>query len=294
VKVVAVHNFKGGVGKTTTSVNLAFEAARSGERALLWDLDPQGAASYCLRVAPQLDVKGKRLLRDREALQAAVRGSDYERLDLLPADFSLRRLDAWLEGRGDPARLLRSAAEELGLDHEWLVVDCAPTLSALNESVFASADAVLVPTIPTVLSLRTVARLLAHLKPLRQAGLRVLPFLSMVDRRKALHRDVCAWVRAQPLGFLETEIPYASVVERASVERRPLGALAPSSPAARAFAGLLAEVRARLEADEEGAERARPREVRELVEGLERSGSRPGRAPGGPGGGSGPGKDART
>jgi cellulose biosynthesis protein BcsQ len=270
VKVVAVHNFKGGVGKTTTSVHFAFEVARGGERALLWDLDPQGAASYCLRVAPQLDVKGKRLLRDREALQAAVKGSDYEGLDLLPADFSLRHLDAWLERRGDPSRLLRAAAQELGLDHDWLVVDCAPTLSALNESVFASADAVLVPTIPTVLSLRTVARLLAHLKPLRRAGLAVLPFLSMVDRRKALHRDVCAWVRAQPLGFLETEIPFASVVERASVERRPLGAVAPSSPAARAFAALLAEVRERLDGGGGAPASARPREVRDLVEGLER------------------------
>jgi len=271
MKVVAVHNFKGGVGKTTAALSLAFETARGGERALLWDLDPQGAASYCLRVAPELDVQGKRLLRDREALQAAVKGSDYPGLDLLPADFSLRHVDAWLEGKGDPDGLLRAATSELGADHDWVVMDCAPTLSALNESVFACADAVLVPTIPTVLSLRTVARLLAHLKPRRRAGLRVLPFLSMVDRRKALHRDVCAWVRKRELGFLETEVPFASVVERASVERRPLGAAAPSSPAARAFRALLEEVRDRLgDAGERGG--ARAGSVRALVEGLERGG----------------------
>jgi chromosome partitioning protein len=269
VRVAAVHNFKGGVGKTTAAVNLAFEAARGGERVLLWDLDPQGAASYCLRVRPKLDIGGKRLLRDVTLLRASVRGSDYERLDLLPADFSLRRLDGWLEGRSRPERLLRSVADTLRPDYDWMIVDCAPTLSALNESVFEIADVLLVPTLPSVLSLRSVAKLLAHLKPRRRAGLIALPFLSMVDRRKALHRDVCAWVHSHPLGFLETEIPLAAAIERASVERCPTGALLHAGEAARVWSALCAEIRSRLEP---GALEvaARPRGLRALVEGLER------------------------
>lgn len=280
MKVLAVHNFKGGVGKTTAAVNLAFEAARAGRRALLWDLDPQGAASFCLRVLPELERKSKKLLGRPALLLEALRGTDFERFDLLPSDFSLRRLDAWLEGRDRPDRLLAAAVEELGRDHDLLVIDCAPTLSALNESVFAVSDGVLVPTIPTVLSLRTVARLLTHLKPQRHRGLRALPFLSLVDRRKALHRGVCAWVREQGLGFLETEVPFASVVERASVERRPVGDLAPRSEAARAFSSLAQEAAERLEGV--GTEGPRARAVRELVEGLEKGqgmGARGGRPP---------------
>jgi chromosome partitioning protein len=269
VKIIAVHNFKGGVGKTTAAVDLAYESALAGRRTLLWDLDPQGAASFCLRVVCELPARGKTLLREPASLGAAVRGTDFERFDLLPADFSLRRLDAWLEGHRRPERFLAAAMEELASDHDLIIVDCAPTLSALNESVFAACDAVLVPTIPTVLSLRTVARLLAHLKPLRRRGLKALPFLSMVDRRKALHRQVCAWVREHDLGFLATEIPFASIVERASVERRPLGSVSPGSPAARAFRELLREVEAKLAAGS-GAERgARPKAVRHLVEDLE-------------------------
>jgi cellulose biosynthesis protein BcsQ len=269
VRVAAVHNFKGGVGKTTAAVNLAYEAAHGGERVLVWDLDPQGAASYCLRVRPKLQGGGKRLLRDTAQLRASIKGSDYERLDLLPADFSLRRLDGWLDGRSRPEKLLRAVADELRADYDWMFVDCAPTLSALNESVFEIADVLLVPTLPSVLSLRSVARLLAHLKPQRRAGLVALPFLSMVDRRKALHRDVCAWVRGHPLGFLETEVPLAASIERTSVERRPTGALAPQSEPARVWGALLAEVRERLEP---GALEvaARPRGLKSLVEGLER------------------------
>jgi chromosome partitioning protein len=250
-------------------VHLAYEIARGGERVLLWDLDPQGAASYCLRVRPKLEVKGKRLLKDAARVRAAVKGTDYERFDLLPADFSLRHLDGWLEGRAHPEELMRAVAGELEADHDWLIVDCAPTLSALNESVFAIAHALLIPTLPSVLSLRSVARLLAHLKPQRRAGLCALPFLSMVDRRKALHRDVCAWVRGHPLGFLQTEIPLAAAIERSSVERRPTAELAPASESARVWRTLLAEIRARLEPARAGIA-PRPRGLRELVEGLER------------------------
>lgn len=269
MKVAAVHNFKGGVGKTTAAVHLAYEVARGGERVLLWDLDPQGAASYCLRVRPKLEVKGKRLLKDAALVRASIKGTDFERFDLLPADFSLRHLDGWLEARERPEELLQAVADELRAGYDWLIVDCAPTLSALNESVFEISHGLLIPTLPSVLSLRSVARLLAHLKPQRRAGLVALPFLSMVDRRKALHRDVCAWVRSHPLGFLETEVPLAASIERASVERRPTAELAPASEAARVWTALLSEVRLRLDAAEPAIV-PRPRGLRELVEGLER------------------------
>ena len=92
MKILALYNLKGGVGKTASAVNLAHLAALDGCRALLWDLDPQGATSFYCRVHPKLD-GGRDVLfekKRRGELGAQIRGTDTERLDLIPADFSLR------------------------------------------------------------------------------------------------------------------------------------------------------------------------------------------------------------
>ncbi|MBV8947157.1 MAG: AAA family ATPase, partial [Solirubrobacterales bacterium] len=91
--VLASYNIKGGVGKTSAAVNLAFLAARGGATTLLWDLDPQGASTYLLRVKPKVKGGGRRLVRGKTDAGARIKGTDYERLDLLPADFSYRHMD---------------------------------------------------------------------------------------------------------------------------------------------------------------------------------------------------------
>ena len=101
MSVLALTHLKGGVGKTTTAVNLAFLAAREGP-TLLWDLDPQGASSFLLRARPSTPSGAARLLRDEDALAAAIVGTDHAGLELLPADFSNRKLDTLL-ARSDRA-----------------------------------------------------------------------------------------------------------------------------------------------------------------------------------------------
>ena len=96
MSVVAVYNMKGGVGKTTTAVNLSYLAAAAGQRALLWDLDPQAASSFAFRVRPRVAGFGKKSLESGEALAAAIKETDYNNLDLLPADFAYRKLDRLL------------------------------------------------------------------------------------------------------------------------------------------------------------------------------------------------------
>lgn len=265
MKVLALHNLKGGVGKTTTAVHLAHLAARAGRTTLLWDLDAQGAASWILRVRVRADTRPRRLLRDRENLWEAIRGSDYPGLDVLPADLSLRKLETWLHGEEDPARALERALEDLGSRYERVVLDCAPGLSRLAACVFAAADALVVPTIPTTLSLRTLASLYQHLKPERQRGLRLLPFLSMVDARKAMHRRVREFVRAEGLGFLAAEIPYSAQVENTATRRMPLTA-ADAHPAAAAFEALSREIEARLAASTPGPKLGRARLLELLQE----------------------------
>ena len=97
VKVFATYNIKGGVGKTSTAVNLAYLAAREGRRTLLWDLDPQAAATYVFRVRPRVKGGGHALVTRRRPIEAALKATDFDNLDLLPADFSYRNMDLDLD-----------------------------------------------------------------------------------------------------------------------------------------------------------------------------------------------------
>ena len=155
VKVLATYNIKGGVGKTATSVNLAYLAAHEGAPTLVWDLDPQGAASFYFRIKPKIKGGGKRLVSGKRDLEDCIRGTDYEGLDLLPADFSYRNMDLFLEHTKKPERRLHQLLEPLAGEYDYVFLDCPPSISLVSENVFYAADAVLVPTIPTPLSLRT-------------------------------------------------------------------------------------------------------------------------------------------
>jgi chromosome partitioning protein len=245
VIVVAVYNMKGGVGKSTTAVNLAYHAAASGARTLLWDLDAQAASSFTFRVQPEVEGFGKESLQRIDTLTEAIKATDYDNLDLLPADFAYRKLDRFLERLGRPNRDLADVIQKLGRDYDYVLLDCPPGLSILSENVFFAADLILVPTIPTVLSLRTLSRLVEHVGE-RGKGAKLTAFLSMVDRRKALHRHICEWSLRHPEFFLPAQVPYASVIEQMTVHRTPLAAVCPQDSAASAFDTLWRDVQARL------------------------------------------------
>ena len=243
MKVLAVYNIKGGVGKTTTAVNLAWLSAREGARTLVWDLDPQGAASFYFRIRPK--VKGiPRLIRRRYDPRLRVRGTDFDRLDLLPADFAYRNLDLLLSATRRPRKRLKKLLRPLAEAYDHIFLDCAPSISLVSEGIFVAADALVVPTIPTTLSLRTLDQLITHLETLRRRQRpRVLPFFSMVDQRRSLHRTVSEGGASDRIRFLRTRIPSSSVVERMGVNRAPLATYARSSAAARAYQELWAEIK---------------------------------------------------
>ena len=241
MKVLATYNIKGGVGKTATAVNLAHLAADSGARTLVWDLDPQGAATFCFRIKPKVKGGAKKLLRGKGRIEQRIRGTDFEGLDLLPADFSYRHMDLLLDAVKRGTRRLADRIEPLEERYDYLFLDCAPSISLASEAVFRAADVLLVPTVPTTLSVRMVRRLVKHLQD-KKTKVAVLPFFCMVDRRKSLHRDVCETASEMPVGFLDTRIPYASVVEQMSVHRAPLATFARASDAARAYASLWTEI----------------------------------------------------
>ncbi len=245
--VIALYNIKGGVGKTSAAVNLAWIAAEQGARVLLWDLDPQGAASYLLRIKPKVRGGGSKLVRGKSDPAALLKGSDHERLDLLPADFSYRNMDIVLDATKRPTRGLQRVIAPLAGDYDHVFLDCPPAISLASESVFAAADVLLVPLIPTPLSVRTfdqLRRFVAAEVPKPRP--RILGFFSMADGRKRLHREIMAELGAHGDVLLSSVIPAASAVERMAHERRPLAEIAPRGRAARAYLELWSELRARL------------------------------------------------
>ena len=159
MKIIGVYNIKGGVGKTATAVNLAWLAAEEGYRTLIWDLDPQGAASFYFRIKPKIKGGGKALLQRKRELDAVVKGTDFENLDLLPADFSYRHMDLELEDRRKPTKQLLQLLLPLSQEYDLVFLDCPPSISLVSENIFRAADMLLVPMIPTTLSARTLEQL---------------------------------------------------------------------------------------------------------------------------------------
>lgn len=256
MRVIAVYNIKGGVGKTATAVNLAYLSALAGYRTLLWDLDPQAAATYYFRVKARVAGGLKALLGRPGGLDASIKGTDFAGLDLLPAEFSLRNMDLLLEDQKGPTKRLRRLLRPQSASYDHCLLDCPPSISLVSENVFRAADLLLVPLIPTTLSARTLEQLLEFLEghP-RHRGLRVLPFFSMADRRRRLHRELMERLPGRYPGFLPIAIPYSGEVERMGIHRMPLTAYAPSNPASEAYRALWSEV---LVALGEGADLAPP------------------------------------
>jgi chromosome partitioning protein len=246
VKVLATYNIKGGVGKTATAVNLSYLAAREGAPTLVWDLDPQGAASFYFRIKTKIKGGGKHLVSGKRELEDCIRGTDYEGLDLLPADFSYRNMDLFLEHTKKPSHRLHQLLEPLAGEYDYVFLDCPPSISLVSENVFYAADAVLVPTIPTPLSLRTFRQIRKFLAARDLASLKVLPFFAMADRRKQLHRAIVDNPPDYMTGLLGTAIPYTSEVERMGVFRSPLGSFAGRSWSAQCYENLWSDVKQRL------------------------------------------------
>lgn len=244
--VLATYNIKGGVGKTAAAVNLAYLAAREGARTLIWDLDPQGAATYYFRVKPKIKGGGKGLVNKKHHTEDLIKGTDYPLLDLLPADFSYRHLDIHLDGKNKPTRALHKILKPLQSDYDYVFLDCPPSISLVSEAVFEASDYLLVPIIPTVLSLRTLEQLMTFGREKALAPLRILPFFSMVDRRKNLHLEITASLPRDIPTLLSSQIPYASDVEKMGIHRAALGSFAGRSRAALAYEALWTEIQQRI------------------------------------------------
>ncbi|MFQ5628215.1 MAG: ParA family protein [bacterium] len=243
MRILAFYHIKGGVGKTATAVNLSYVAAKSGAKTLICDLDPQGSASFYFRIKPKFKSGAKGLIKGGKRIDRNIKGTDYENLDLLPADLSFRNLDINLANLKRSKRRLNEILAPLSNEYEYIFLDCPPNITIVSENVFDAADSIIVPVIPTTLSQKTFEQLYAFFKAKKYRTKKLSAFFSMVETRKKLHQETMVTL-SEKFGktILNSRIPYLSQIERMGVIRKPVTAAFPRSKAAQKYRVLWKEI----------------------------------------------------
>lgn len=263
-RIFAIANQKGGVGKTTTTINLAAAFAESQRRVLLVDVDPQGNASTGLGV-PLSDRRRTSfdLISSDETLSSVAIATKIERLSLVPATTDLSSADIELLDRSRRNFLLRDAlnANELtnnGFD--IVLLDCPPSLNVLTVNALVAADAVIIPLQSEFFSLEGLSQLMLTIRKVRETAnpsLRVEGVaLTMHDSRNRLAQQVEADVR-DTLGEIvfRTVIPRNVRISEAPSFGLPVTVYDPGSKGARAYRELAAEILERMDDEPEGVAR---------------------------------------
>jgi cellulose biosynthesis protein BcsQ len=240
VQVISLYHIKGGVGKTTSCVNLAYMAASEGYRTLIWDLDPQGAAGFYFDASLHKG-QSKKLLNGHSHLRDAIQHTSYDLVDIIPADRSARKLDLAIEKEGGSKKEFNRLLKELKSDYDFIFLDCPPGISVLAENVFFASDLVLMPVIPTTLAVRAYDQVREYVQE-KGFPQHLACFFSMADLRKSMHSQIVRKLYEDKL-FFEHYIPALSDIEKMGIRQAPLEVFAPKSYAATCYRALWEEIK---------------------------------------------------
>ncbi len=252
MKKIAVYNIKGGVGKTTTSVNLACFLARSGLSVLLWDLDPQGGSSYFFNRHNQNAQAYAKLFDRNISIYDIIHPTENYAIDLISndplfSDLFINKASRMASINFDSHELLRDTLKLVEDDYDVCIMDCQPGRFLIHENIFNTADLLLIPNIPSSLSVYCNNMLMDSLEKENKFSLRVLSFYNMVQVHKNLHKEYL--VNRQDTGdrVLNNYIPFYSEIELINHTRESIFHQPKESKAAAYYHTLWVEVCSRME-----------------------------------------------
>ncbi len=251
-RVIAMVNQKGGVGKTTSTINLGAALAEAGRRVLLVDFDPQGALSAGLGTNPhELDLTVYNVLMDRKVdIRDAIRHTGIENIDLLPANIDLSAAEVQLVNEVAREQVLDRALKKVEDDYDVVLIDCQPSLGLLTVNALTAAHGVIIPLICEFFALRAVALLVETIEKIQDRinpGLQIDGVLATMYDARTLHgREVISrLVEAFGDNVFETVIKRTIKFADATVAAEPITSYAGNHQGADAYRRLAKELVAR-------------------------------------------------
>lgn len=251
-QVISVANQKGGVGKTTTSINLAAALAGLGRRVLMVDLDPQANATSGLGVESASESSIYNVLMDGLPLAEVMRSTDIEGLDVAPAHIDLSAAELELVSALAREYALKRALDKAELPHDYVIIDCPPSLGLLTLNALVASDNVVIPVQCEFYALAGLAKLTDTIWRIRNALNQDLEvagaLLTMYDSRTNLSRDVVEEVRGNfPGHVFETVVPRSVRLAEAPSHGAPITVHDPDGSGARAYVAAAQELIERME-----------------------------------------------
>ena len=227
MKIITLYNIKGGVGKTTTTVNLACLLAKQGLSVLLWDLDPQGGSSFFFKQENRNDHTHERLFDRYITIYDVIQHTETYQIDIISNDSKFSdqfmnkaaRITALNFINKD---LINITLAEVADDYDVCIIDCSPGRFQLHQNIFHAADLLLIPNIPAPLSVYCNNMLVAELQQTLPAKTSILSFYNMVQAHKTLHKFYLN-NRDESMDYiLNSYIPFYTEIENISLSKESI------------------------------------------------------------------------